>query len=260
MATSKKEPEHGLTPLKLSYLSHIAHLNICTSLQLAAFTGTSYKATRGHTLDLSRHGMADSSMIPVSTGTSPLIYRLSKKGARHLDVPLYPCPADLFMRHELEIRDVRVWLERIRRRYEHEALRLWKVDEAARIADVRPDAVFVYPLKGVKLTGLLEVDRGTESLKRWQAKFDMYATMMRRGDLKAAIGEDRGRVLVVTPDEKRRDAIVKVLSGMLTQAKIERDRFWVTKRSSLAKEDLTEAVWRVPEGGELRALVPDGVI
>ena len=261
MATSRKTPVHGLTDYKLSFLPAVAHLQLCTAKQLSDFTAVSEKAMRDHCSDLYRHGMLDSTRRAVTVGTSPLIYTLSKQGAKRLNVPFFPCPSPAMLLHELEVRDFRVWLEVLRRTYSHDPLMLWKTGTEAFIGGVRPDAVFVYPFKGVKLTGMVEIDRSTETRpKVWQEKGEMYARMMRSGDLKTAIGQDRGRVLVVTPDGRRRDEIARILTGTVQTTRTERDRFWVTAKSTLERMDLTEAVWRVPEDEELRPLVPDGVV
>jgi hypothetical protein len=130
------------------------------------------------------------------------------------------------------------------------------------IGNITPDAVFSYPFRdGVKLTGMVEIDMGTQTNPLvWKSKFSRYSGMMKSGDLLKVTGETRGRVLVVTPDEGRSDFILKILAEMLKNAEIERDRFWITEKSTLDRVDLTAAIWRVPEGGELRPLVPEGVL
>ncbi len=259
MAEISRKPAHGLTDFKLALLPHVAHLQVCTAIQLAGLTGLSYKTTRDHLTDLFRHGLLNRTQLPVISGTSPYIYTLSKMATKHLDVPLFPCPAPLFLPHELEIRDFRVWLEQVRKSYGHEPLRLWKTGMS--IGNIEPDAVFIYPLRdGKKLTGMLEADRGTEGLKRWQDKFSRYEAIMNSKQFEDKVKEDRGRILVVTPDARRTDFIVKILSGMLQNARIEPKRFWVTERATLESTDLSAALWRVPEGGDRMPLVPESVL
>jgi hypothetical protein len=104
----------------------------------------------------------------------------------------------------------------------------------------------------------VEIDMGTQTNPMvWKSKFSRYSGMMKSGDLLKVTGETRGRVLVVTPDGERSGFILGILAGMLQNAGIDQERFWVMERSSLEEADLSAAVWRVPEGGGHMPLVKE---
>ena len=116
----------------------------------------------------------------------------------------------------------------------------------------RPDAWFVYRLRSNTLVGFVEVDRGTErSPSRWQEKFACYAPLLRGDTVRQLTGQERGRVLVIAPDARRRDAIYLLLQELLEDSEVLEDRFWVAERSVLEEVYLREAVWRVPERNDL---------
>ncbi len=261
MATSRRRlfershPEHALTAHKLALLPAIGELELCTAGQLAAFLGVSEKSVRDHTLDLFHHGLLERTAIPVLKGSSPHVHSLSRKGARLAEKRYVRPPGPTHLPHELQIRDLRVWLERLKRQHGHDGVSLWRTDLA--LGRSKPDAVFVYHLKGAKLTGMVEIDRGTErSPARWQDKFRRYAEIMAGSALKEATGQERGRVIVVAPTERRRDTIALVLAEMLRGERIQRERFWVTQQSTLGGRDLCAPLWRVPEQEGLLPLVP----
>lgn len=273
------EPEHPLTGYKIRLLECIADLEIAIPAQLSARTGMSGQAVRKHLRDLfdlglvermgvHRSALADPEENDTSLlyGRAPTIYTLSKEGGRVLGVavktPSYGPRNAVLLAHELGARDFRVWLELVAKDYGHPGIVSWLMGSEAIVGRARPDARFVYQFKGVRLLGLLEIDRGTETLTRWKEKFSQYAPLLTPGStaLKEATGESRGRVLVVTPNEKRRAGIADVIWSCLDKARIEPERYWITVRSSLGNRDLAAPVWQVPELEGLQPLVPEQLL
>jgi hypothetical protein len=274
----RQEAAHPMTPLKLRLLGLVGECGILTLPQLAALADLSEKSARDHARDLfdwglvERLGVPRAALAPVGVdgpellwGRAPTIYTLSRAGGRLLGIrdvpPAYGPKNALFLAHEVAVRDVRVWLERLRREHGHPGLSLWRHGAAAHLGRARPDALFVYAFPGATLTGLVEIDRGTErSPIRWQEKFARYAPLFANETIERATGQKRGRVLVTAPDARRRDAIVKVLESCLPGSGVPTDRFWVSEHAALEQTDLRAAQWRVVGRDGLLPLVPAQVL
>jgi len=178
----------------------------------------------------------------------------------------------LFLAHELAVRDVRVWLELVVRNGGHE-LEQWRDGEAASMdlnrdhmnrdqlpLTVRPDAWFVLRLGQAVLVGLVEVDRGTErGDRRWSEKLDAYAALFASGRLPHVTGYVNARVLVLTPNSARRDALAIFIASQVRKAGLPAglaERFWLADQSVLTEETLARSHWRRPGAEALWSLVP----
>ena len=180
--------------------------------------------------------------------------------------PAYGPRNSLFLAHELAVRDVRVWLEEAARNGGHE-LESWRDGEAAAISldraqpplAVRPDAWFVLRLGRAVLVGLAEVDRGTErGDRRWGEKLDSYAALFAGGCLPAVTGYVNARVLVLTPDARRRDALARLLAERARETGVPvayLGRFWLAEQLVLRGAELTAPAWRRPGSDGLWPLV-----
>ncbi len=172
----------------------------------------------------------------------------------------------LFLAHELVVRDVRVWLELVAREGGYE-LEQWRAGEAAAMNldqdqppfTVRPDAWFVLRLGLNVLVGLVEVDRGTErGDRRWGEKLAAYGMLFASGKLPDVTGYVNARVLVLTPDAKRRDLLagfIRKQSGTDQVGSIA-TRCWLSDFGVLTVPNLSAECWRKPGATVLRPLVP----
>ena len=178
--------------------------------------------------------------------------------------PAYGPRNSLFLAHELAVRDARVWLEEVARNGRYNLDR-WYDGEAAAINLgqnrvllqspflLRPDAWFVLQVHEAVLVGLLEVDRGTERGERhWQEKLDAYTTLFATGCLKRATGYQNARILVLTPDQKRRDHLAALITKHAESISV---RFWLTIWDAPNTPNLTRAAWRRPGSEALHSLL-----
>lgn len=214
---------------------------------------------------------------------------------RDRPLPAYGPRNGLFLAHELRVRDMRVWLERCvasagapaetdlrvdRWRDGSEASICLEGSGQARTSEQRkrisvaaprrvsPDAWFVLRLgaAGV-LVGLVEVDRGTErGTRHWDEKLAGYAALFAGGPsaLKVATGYERARLLVVTPDARRRDHLAECVWQRSREAlgvPWLAGRFWLAEEGALlaqGRADLAAPLWRQPGGKTLESIVPSG--
>ncbi len=211
------------------------------------------------------YGSAPNVYCPTAPGLEAL-YRtgLIEKELLKRAAPNYGPKNSLFLAHELRVRDVRVWLETAAKVLGggQKVLR-WQAGsdaalEAGASRTVRPDAWFVYSLgrrenREAVLVGLVEVDCGTErGDRRWQEKLAAYESLFSGEALRAATGYVNARVLVITPDEKRRDQLAQLL---FSRSETTAPRFWLARQELLLQPGLACADWRRPGRSVLEALI-----
>ncbi len=296
-----------LTPASLQLLETVAAFRLISLPQLVQMgelfpRALSAKATQRAMRTLFDAGLVDVVPVPRAAlaelgegndagllfGSAPNIYQPARAGikllaAHGLTEELAPPPAygpqnALLLRHELGVRDMRVWLTlTARQRPAHagqvgQAIKVWH-DGPEAVLDlgrtqpprvVRPDAWFVYRLgqrEGAEsvLVGLLEFDRATErGGRRWLEKLAAYQVLFSGERLREATGYVRARVLVICPTSARRarlaDLIAREAAPDLAQ------RFWLADRTVLNRPDLTTSVWQRPGSSVLQPLVPAALL
>ncbi len=297
-----RSPQAGpliLTAEQMAILRFLAECRFLSLPQVARMLGITEKSARRRLRVLFDASLVD--VIPVSRvalasadtpndtsllfGSAPNIYSLTASGSKAVireglgretagRKPLSYGPKNgLFLAHELAVRDVRVWLEVLRRKAgPGPQIGRWEVGQEAwigigdpaRNTTVRPDAWFAYELNGgarpLVLVGLAEIDRGTERGDRhWWAKLTGYRQLFDEQEaLKAATGYVNARVLIFTPNVQRRDRLAATLVELVQQANMPYEslsHFWLAEHAVLNGEDLTAAVWRRPGVSALLPLV-----
>lgn len=293
-----------LTAEHVAILRFLAECRFLSLPQVASILGVVEKNARRRLRVLFDAGLVD--VIPVSRvalaavdapndtsllfGSAPNIYSLTTGGHKaivHEELARenvgrkslsYGPKNGLFLAHELAVRDVRVWLEVLRRSAGLGAhISRWEVGkeawinfgDPARNTTVRPDAWFAYELTGdarpLVLVGLAEIDRGTERGERhWWAKINGYQQLFdQQNALKAATGYIKARVLIFTPNIQRRDRLAETLIELVQQFNQPYElltHFWLAEHSVLSGNDLTAPVWRRPGVSALLPLVSPKVL
>ncbi len=302
-----RTPSSGPLLLSAEHMLVLRFLAECRFLslpQVARLIGVPEKGTRRRLRVLFDAGLVD--VVPVSRvalaptdapndssllfGSAPNIYALTASGSKASSkewtagggaghkTPTYGPKNGLFLAHELAVRDVRVWLEGVRRatgpgpqvgRWQVGQEAWIEVGEPANRASVRPDAWFAYELNGgarpVVLVGLAEIDRGTERGDRhWWAKMNGYRRLFEEQEaLTAATGYVNARVLVFTPNVQRRDRLAVTLVDLVQQANLPYEflsHFWLAEHAVLSGDDLAAPVWRRPGVSALLPLVSPKVL
>lgn len=242
---------------------------------------------------------ADGNGAGLLYGSAPTVYVPAKAGvallvgsghlppeAQHLPLPEYGPRNSLFLAHELAVRDTRVWLECDAAKHAGRGVLRWSDGREATIplpgaGAARPDAWFVYrlgrlppvvdvpvaeaPDRPLVLVGLIETDRGTErGGARWGDKFEDYRRLLAdRAALVATTGYVNARVLVLTPDARRRDALAGLLAERARATGVPAPllgRFWLAERSVLEGAELTAPAWRRAGSDDLWPLVTAGTL
>ena len=274
----------SLTPIKRELLRYLAECRILSLPQLASFVQLSEKGARRQMRQLFDAGLVD--VVPVSRaalapdgalndetllhGSAPNLYvptvaalkvlvEAGTLGRHYLKraIPAYGPKNGLFLRHELLVRDVRVWLELLARgghgrtiRWEDGADAALDLQEEKLAKVVRPDAWFAFEItmseRPATLVGLVEVDRGTERGKsRWSEKLLSYHALFASQRLPELTGYVNARVLVLCPDAARRDLLVSLIEELAGSNGLA-SRFWLAAMATLSEASLADSVWRVP--------------
>lgn len=300
----------ALTPVKVQMLRYLAEMRFLSLPQLARLCcpaeredGTredlSRKSARKHlralfdaglvsVLPVSRLALASSSAANDASllyGSAPNVYAptiealqlllraglIEREWAKRPPVAYGP-KNSLFLAHELQVRDVRVWLETCAAASGgQQKLLVWKdgMDAVIELGNnaprrVRPDAWFVHQVKPAQddgkptvLVALVEVDRGTERGERhWGEKLAAYAALFAGEALRSTTGYVNARILVVAPDARRRDHLANFVAENAPAIAF---RFWLAEQVVLDSAELSLALWRLPASQELQPLVsPDG--
>ena len=183
--------------------------------------------------------------------------------------PAYGPKNTLFLAHELQVRDVRVWLERSAAAENSQEVRRWADGNEAALDlkrtappfQAKPDAWFVHRVRQdaegreAVLVGLVEVDRGTERGKsRWAEKLRAYGELFLGDLLRPVTGYRNARVLVLTPNAARRDALAQLIASEIGTAGLA-EKFWLAEIAALQKPGLTAPAWRRVGSQELVPLV-----
>lgn len=270
-----------LTLYSLRLVEYVIAYCLVSLPQFVRLYGPSPKATQRAMRTLFDAGLVDIVAVPRAAlaepndpndaslpfGSAPNIYLPTRAAIRLLDAhglaeALDPLPAygpkNALLRHELGVRDVRIWLELAARRHSDQTVKPWH-DGPEAVVDlertqvpktVRPDAWFVYGLgqrEGHKrvLVGFLELDRATErGDRRWTEKLAAYQVLFSRNWLREVTAYVKGRILVVCPNEARRNNLAELIADKAEPPV--KELFWLAEGRVLGQSDLSLGIWHRP--------------
>lgn len=196
-------------------------------IQRLYFPRASLPAVNMRLKKLYEHRFLDRLSKPVAIGSAQAVYALSGKGAvtvasiLGIDISQVVWKRDhnrvefLFLEHTLAVSEFKVNLDLALKANKDPKLAFYQREERslqARVADPRgikkylvvaPDAFFGLQTAKGKSYFYLEVDLGTESLKRFSEKVMAYKEYWRSGRYTANTGFNHFRVLTVAESEKR---------------------------------------------------------
>jgi len=176
---------------------------------------------------LSAHGFVERIFRPVTIGRAPAVYAIGKNGYKILSKVLGRDRKDLvykrkaskveslFLDHCLGIAEFRVQLELALRANPDIELLFWERESTklnAKVQDptgkqkclpVTPDAFFGLKTPQGKSYFFLEVDMGTESLRRFAQKIIAYKEYWKSGKYRDTYGFNHFRVLTVAESDRR---------------------------------------------------------
>lgn len=215
--------------------------------------------------------------IPTGYGSSKRVYCLSKKGAAliaHLYSEKeareikwnekYNKVEPFFIEHTLAINDVRIaFLKAALATKEYDLfwfneqeVKAWKEkvddpEDSSKTLSVTPDAFLYLIGKDKKAYYFLEVDRATESNRRWRDKIKGYVEYVKSGKYQARFKTEALRVLTVSTSKGRIDNLIK------TTQSVENAYFFLFATFNQVKGNniIFKPVWQTTEKEDLISLL-----
>ena len=226
---------------------------------------------------LYQHGFLERHWLPVAwgQGTGQALYTLTTAGQRligrqggivpeHLPRRTLRRGSDLFLAHALDVNQVRIAVTLAVQHLGY-TVEQWLTEDALKgrrrttpegtlgppERGVMPDAYFVLRLGDRRASFFLEVDRGTETRRRWRHKVHAYRTYVQSGAYTREFGTRSLRVLVVTHGAQRLANLKEA-----TEQEGGAAWFWFAPLGRLEPEGvLTEPSWQVAGQEEARRLI-----
>lgn len=259
--TPKKAPARvALTSRDMLLLLTLVKARILDCDQIMAICGfTTVRRANGRLLQLHQAGYLRRWFFATKAGGLKALYGLSAKGV----IATGQSPARLlswkqnelisgneFVSHQQAVNDILIQV-RFRPLPPGIGCREWLTfaSPISSAIPLAPDAYFelerdssVYPM-------FLELDRGTETLKVWRKKVELYIDLAVTGESERIFRQSRFRVLVLTLSERRLNSIRQTV---LRQTD---DLFWFSTLPMINKEGIWGSQWSRPAGGPATTLL-----
>ncbi|MGH9203298.1 MAG: replication-relaxation family protein, partial [Vicinamibacterales bacterium] len=199
-----------LTDRDRQILGDVGQFRILTRHQLERL-GHFGSKTRANAilLRLTRFGYLSRRHLPTIAGTQRGLYYLGPKGvalgsdphAAHTSRRKARALSDLFAAHQLAVTDVLVSF----RQAPACSIQRWMTDDELRSTQlgVVPDGHIEYRFNDKQFGAFVELDRGTETLGRFQGKVRAYQRLAGSGTYQRVFGRPYFRVLVIATSARR---------------------------------------------------------
>jgi hypothetical protein len=112
-----------------------------------------------------------------------------------------------------------------------------------------PDGYFEFRASGEDRAQFIEADLGTEGLKAWEQKTREYLKLATSGEFNRLFHQNRFRVLVTAPDERRLNSIRGIVRKHTNKL------FFFIEQKTIHRDGLFTSSWLRPEGGERCSLI-----
>jgi hypothetical protein len=212
-------------------------------------------------LKLTANGFLRRYFFGTFKGGSKALYTLSPKGALAAEVQNRPVirpkemllVGDPFVNHQLAINDIHI-AARFASSETSNAVRFRPFQEPlTKMIPLIPDGYFEFetPL-GVR-AAFLEVDCGTETLKIWAKKTNLYLQLAISGTFKKLFQQEQFRILVVVSSERRLQSIRNTIAKQTQRI------FWLSTLEQIKREGFWSPAWLRPTGDQKLSLLERNV-
>ncbi len=258
MAGNKKDSGFVLQARDRQLLNEIAHMRL-VDREMAKVVAGFRSTTRANTrlLKLTRAGLLKRFFVGTIGAGRKAIYSLAPSAASLVDSPLRLVRqprgttvfGEQFVGHQLALNQVDLAFARHQRPSLVETFR-WRTVLKSVSSSLRliPDAYTEWTAAQSGRAAFIEVDLGTETLKRWREKVRMYLQFATSGELASTFGHQRFRVLVITNSERRLNNIRRTVLRQTDKI------FWFATLESINREGIWSPIWLRPAGEQLLSL------
>jgi hypothetical protein len=228
---------------------------------------------------LYQHGFLNRHFLPVLGGlaSSPTIYTIGKNGVEILkreglynEASKRKLPrkqlSSLFLEHTLVINTVRVavtlsakrhgyhlrrWLDDLDLKTNYDTVVITDRDGRRREVSIIPDSYFELQVPQGRACFFVEVDRGTETLRRFEEKVRAYESYVSSGRYEKRFGTRSLRILTIAISRKRIESILKMVP-LLEKRRL----FWfVTFDEAREFDILCSTQWSTANDKKLYSLI-----
>lgn len=221
---------------------------------VAGFAATSTVNTR--LAKLHCQGLLTRFFIGTKVGGTKALYALSAKGARAAQAPVRLLQrrqdsvlvGDQFVEHQLDINQV--WIAAKYRPIPNHELVRWLTFPLvlSKAIPLMPDGYFEVKCSSDVHSLFCEVDRGTESLRVWTKKVELYLALAASGDFQKLFHQSRFKVLVIAPSERRLESLRKATQKLTTKI------FRFSTLEDINRDGLFDSIWLTPVGSDKQSL------
>jgi hypothetical protein len=247
-----------LQPRDLRVLRLLGDLPYLTSEQLGAAAGFGSKTRVNERLRrLTLAGYLDRKLIGTISGGRQAHYWRTRSGAAVVGLVEQrvrklgnTATAHLFLEHQMAINEVALALRCAPLPRGVSLLRFARFSTPlSAAAPLIPDAYFEIQTSAETLACFLEVDRGTETLRRWLDKVERYLQLAVSGKVERLFQLPRFRVLVLAHTKTRCETLRR------TTARRTLKLFWFASQQQLRMQSLWAPIWSRPASPEQRSLL-----
>jgi hypothetical protein len=192
-----------------------------------------------------------------SGGGRRALYALSEKGAQLVDVPVRGprrpqgalLVADAFVDHQLAVNSIYCTVKFGKVPVTHIAFHRWSAFYETVVPELKliPDGYAEFLTSAGRAAAFVEVDLGSESLTVWREKTRQYLQLALSGAFPRSFGQERFRVLVIAPSERRLESLRKTIAGMT-------EKIFRFATLDIARKEFFSPVWLRPMGNERESL------
>jgi hypothetical protein len=227
------------------------------AMKFAGFTSVTRVNTR--LLKLTANGFLRRYFLGTLKGGSKALYTLSPKGAEAASIENRPIVrskesllvGDPFIQHQLNLNAVHIACRYSDLTAFDSVFLGWRdfTESLSKAIPLIPDGYFsIRTPQGIR-PAFVEVDQGTESLKVWAKKTNLYLQLALSGTFKQLFGQEQFRVLVVAVSARRLLSIRRALQKQTTKI------FWFSTLEEINRAGFWSNIWLRPVGDQKQALL-----
>jgi hypothetical protein len=199
------------------------------------------------------HGFVDRKFLPILQGSPKALYVLGRRAVDVVSRRMGVDPQrvaliikrareakDLFLSHRLQLNQARLAFSLAIKADPDMRLELWRTEPKLSGSSLIPDAYCRYSYRDKLWSFFFELDRSTESHRRFKGKIDGYLDYGLSGRYQRDYGLKFFRVLIAAPSEARLTNLKKLTEQMTDKM------FWLAVASEIRAETVFCPIWQRP--------------
>ena len=192
-------------------------------------------------------GPRGAEIISEKSGIDPL--KIKQKRKQLLEIKNFSLP------HYLLINEFRLAFSLAAKNKPEISLKSWKTQKEIPLRleekEFYPDAYFIYGYREKLYSLFLEIDRSTETNKRFQGKVENYLKYGFDGYYRKQFGFQFFRVLIICPSAARLKNLKKLIEQKTNKM------FWLALQADISPEKILTRIWQRPAKDSLFSLLED---